>query len=137
MLYLTASNDGERATSLQEFGRGPKADKMRERLLYIQNFKSAAMLYERAQEHANNINRGIDNSQEKPTKLAVFLSRFSNIEKRVNLLHYREMINKEIRKRTRVASIFPNEVSCLPLVSAILMELSDDWEFSRAFSLKL
>jgi len=44
-----------------------------------------------------------------------------------------EMINKQIRRRTRVASIFPNEASCLRLVSAILMELSDDWESSNAY----
>ena len=43
------------------------------------------------------------------------------------------MINKQIRRRTRVASIFPNEASCLRLVSAILMELSDDWESSNAY----
>ncbi len=44
-----------------------------------------------------------------------------------------EMINKQIRRRTRVASIFPNEASCLRLVSAILMELSDEWESSNAY----
>ena len=31
------------------------------------------------------------------------------------------------------ASIFPNEASCLRLVSAVLMELSDDWESSNAY----
>lgn len=38
-----------------------------------------------------------------------------------------ERLNREIRRRTRVASIFPNEESLLRLVSAILMETADDW----------
>ena len=38
-----------------------------------------------------------------------------------------ERLNREIRRRTRIASIFPNEASCLRLVSAILMETSEDW----------
>jgi hypothetical protein len=34
-----------------------------------------------------------------------------------------ERLNEEIRRRTRVARLFPNEASCLRLVSAILMEI--------------
>ena len=37
-----------------------------------------------------------------------------------------ERLNHEIRRRTRVVSIFPNEASCLRLVSAILIETSDE-----------
>ena len=44
-----------------------------------------------------------------------------------------ERVNKEIRRRTRVASIFPNEESCLRLVSAVLMEISEDWETGRIY----
>lgn len=39
-----------------------------------------------------------------------------------------ERLNEEIRRRTRVARLFPNEAACLRLVSAILMEISDDWQ---------
>jgi transposase-like protein len=56
-----------------------------------------------------------------------------NIRQRLRTSNLCEMINKQIRRRTRVASIFPNEASCLRLVSAILMELSDDWESSNAY----
>jgi len=55
------------------------------------------------------------------------------IRQRLRTSNLCEMINKQIRRRTRVASIFPNEASCLRLVSAILMELSDDWESSNAY----
>lgn len=38
-----------------------------------------------------------------------------------------ERINREVRRRTRVASIFPNEASCLRLVSAVLMKARLIW----------
>ena len=37
-----------------------------------------------------------------------------------------ERINRELRRRTRVASIFPNPDSCLRLISALLAELDDE-----------
>ena len=39
-----------------------------------------------------------------------------------------ERINREIKRRTRVANLFPNEASLLRLVSAVLMEISEEWE---------
>ena len=39
----------------------------------------------------------------------------------------RARINLEIKRRTRVASIFPNADSCLRLVSALLAETDEDW----------
>ena len=44
-----------------------------------------------------------------------------------------ERVNREIKRRTQVASIFPNEASCLRLVSALLMETSDDWQAGKAY----
>jgi len=38
-----------------------------------------------------------------------------------------ERLNREIKRRTQVASIFPNENSCLRLVTAIVMETSEEW----------
>jgi putative transposase len=38
-----------------------------------------------------------------------------------------ERINKEIKRRTRVATMFPNSESCLRLVSAILAEQDEAW----------
>ena len=42
-------------------------------------------------------------------------------------------INQEVRRRTRVARLFPNEASCLRLVSALLMEISEDWQTGKAY----
>lgn len=38
-----------------------------------------------------------------------------------------ERINREIKHRTRVVSIFPNTASCLRLVSALLADSDGDW----------
>ena len=44
-----------------------------------------------------------------------------------------ERLNKEIKRRTRVACIFPNTDSCLRLVTAVAMEISDDWETGKKY----
>ena len=44
-----------------------------------------------------------------------------------------ERLNKEIKRRTRVATLFPNEASLLSLASAVLSEISDDRETERAY----
>lgn len=44
-----------------------------------------------------------------------------------------ERLNREIRRRTRVVGIFPNTDSCLRLISAILMEISEEWECGRIY----
>ena len=44
-----------------------------------------------------------------------------------------ERLNKEIKRRTRVATLFPNDASLLRLVSAVLSEISDDWETQRSY----
>lgn len=44
-----------------------------------------------------------------------------------------ERLNKEIKRRTRVIGVFPNEASCLRLISAILMETSDAWQVGKIY----
>lgn len=44
-----------------------------------------------------------------------------------------ERQNKEIKRRTRVATLFPNTEACLRLVSAVLMEVSEGWETGRVY----
>ena len=44
-----------------------------------------------------------------------------------------ERVNQEIKRRTRVARVFPNEASLLRLVSALLTEVSQDWETGKIY----
>ena len=53
--------------------------------------------------------------------------------RRIRTSNVLERVNKETRRRTRVATLFPNEDSCLRLVSAVLMEISEEWETGRTY----
>ncbi len=44
-----------------------------------------------------------------------------------------ERIHKEIKRRTRVASLFPNEASVERLVSAILAEIDEEWSTGKQY----
>jgi transposase-like protein len=43
-----------------------------------------------------------------------------------------ERVNQELKRRTRVVRVFPNPSSLLRLVSALLTEISEDWECAPA-----
>jgi len=53
--------------------------------------------------------------------------------KRIRTSNCLERVSQEIKRRTRVVRVFPNESSCLRLVSAILMEIGEEWEFGRLY----
>ena len=61
-----------------------------------------------------------------PEGLAVFALP-SKHRKRMRTTNTLERLHEEIKRRTRVARLFPNEASLLRLVSAIEMEISEDW----------
>ena len=48
--------------------------------------------------------------------------------KRMRTTNMLERQNRELKRRTRVATLFPNEASLLRLATAVLAELSDEWE---------
>lgn len=53
--------------------------------------------------------------------------------RRIRTSNMLERVSQEIKRRTRVVRIFPNQSSCLRLVSAILMEISENWETGRIY----
>jgi len=67
-----------------------------------------------------------------PEGLAVFALPLSHrrLLRTSNML---ERLNREIKRRTRVASLFPNEESLLRLATAILVEVSEEWETGRVY----
>lgn len=44
-----------------------------------------------------------------------------------------ERVNRELKRRTRVAGLFPNEASLLRLISALLSEIDDQWQTERIY----
>ena len=53
--------------------------------------------------------------------------------RRIRTTNMLERLSQEIRRRTRVVNIFPNEASCLRLTSAILMEFDEEWQTGRCY----
>ena len=54
-------------------------------------------------------------------------------QRRLRTTNPLERVNKEIKRRTRVAGLFPNEAALLRLVTAILAETSDEWETGKIY----
>jgi len=53
--------------------------------------------------------------------------------RRIRTTNGLERLNQEIKRRSRVVRIFPNERSCLRLVSALAVEQSEEWVTGRRY----
>jgi putative transposase len=53
--------------------------------------------------------------------------------RRLRTTNVLERLNRELKRRTRVATLFPNEASLLRLVTGVLMEISDEWETGKRY----
>ena len=53
--------------------------------------------------------------------------------RRLRTTNMLERVNKEIKRRTRVATLFPNEASLLRLTSAVLVEITEEWETGKRY----
>lgn len=87
---------------------------------------------------------GINKYEKSAPRLAVWmeenieegLSHFSFPEshwKKIRTNNMPERTHKEIRRRTKVVGIFPNEKSCERLIASILIEISEGWESGKAY----
>jgi transposase-like protein len=70
-------------------------------------------------------------SENVPEGLTIFA--FPEVHRRRLDSNLLERLNKEIKRRTRVATLFPNEAALLRLVSAVLMEISEEWETEKIY----
>jgi len=57
----------------------------------------------------------------------------SQHRRRLRTTNSLERIHKEIKRRTRVAALFPNEASVERLISAILCEIDEEWSTGRQY----
>ena len=102
------------------FGASDQVEAERQLDLFVERYrKSAPSLAAWAEENI-------------PEGFAVFDLPASH-RKRLRTTNGLERLNKEIRRRTRVATLFPNEASLLRLVSALLVEISEEWETGRIY----
>ena len=53
--------------------------------------------------------------------------------KRMRTTNLLENLNRQVKRRTRVAGLFPNTESALRLITAVLMEQSEEWETGRVY----
>jgi putative transposase len=67
-----------------------------------------------------------------PESLTVFTLPEAH-RKKLRTTNSLERLNKEIKRRTRVATLFPNEKSLQRLVTALLSETSDEWETGKIY----
>ncbi len=70
--------------------------------------------------------------QNVPEGLAVFALPTGH-RRRLRTINMLERLNRELKRRTRVAGLFPNAASALRLVSAVAMEISEEWETNRKY----
>lgn len=53
--------------------------------------------------------------------------------RRLRTINGLERLNREIKRRTRVATLFPNEASLLRLATAVLMETDEEWQTEKRY----
>ncbi len=61
------------------------------------------------------------------------LERPTDHRRRLRTTNMLERLNQEIKRRTRVATLFPNEPSLLRLVSAVLAEVDEEWQTGKCY----
>jgi transposase-like protein len=67
-----------------------------------------------------------------PESLAVFSVPAAH-RRRIRTNNCLERLNRELKRRTRVASVFPNEASLLRLATALLMETDEEWQSEKRY----
>ncbi len=56
-----------------------------------------------------------------------------SLRKKFRTTNLIERMNRELKRRSRVVGIFPNEDACLRLLSAVAMEIHEDWLTGRRY----
>lgn len=88
--------------------------------------------------------RAIEKYQKRAPEFAKWLE--ENIEEGFTIFHFPkehwrrirasngiERVNREIKRRTRVAVLFPNKDSALRLVTGVMMEIHEEWITGRQY----
>jgi len=103
--------------------------------IWLQNSKEEAykIAYSIIKEYSNKFPEAIEVLQDGLEDSLQFYH-FPQIDKRkISSTNVLERINKEIRRRSKVVSIFPSRESYLRLIATYLMEYTEDWEIERSY----
>jgi transposase-like protein len=71
--------------------------------------------------------------EENAVEAMTFYKRPREHWKKVRTVNVVERVNEEVKRRTRVARLFPNETSCERLVTAVLAEIHDEWVSGKKY----
>lgn len=106
---------------IRDIFSAPDRDQAQQRLrLYIQKYEKIATKLSAWME------------ENLPEGLTVFALPEEH-RRRMRTTNMLERVHEEVNRRTRVAGLFPNEASLLRLVSAVLMELSEEWQTGKRY----
>lgn len=95
-------------------------------------------------EATDRLRRVVDKYQASAPKLATWIEESvpeglavldlpTHHRRRLGSTNMLERLNREIKRRTAVATLFPNEDSLLRLVTAIVVETAEEWETGRTY----
>jgi putative transposase len=98
------------------------------RLYHSATIEEARFLVHRmAEDWAESYPKLIEKLEEELEYVLAVLNVAENHRKKLRTTNCLERLNREIKRRTRVVSIFPNEESCLRLIGALLLEQHEEW----------
>lgn len=117
MSKLSARDKKEAIKLLQDLFAAPSKECAIDRLKPLQNF----LLKQKKESVAQWLEENIEDA------LAVY-SLPEEHRKKMKSTNMVERLNEELKRRSRVVRIFPNEQSCLRLLTAICQEISEDWD---------
>ncbi len=122
--YVTKKNSKEAvAIDIRSVFNAPNAGEAKRQLeLFIDKYKDSMPKLARWAE---------ENLYEGLTVFSLDLCEFNR--KRLRTSNLIERLNQSIKQRTKVAKIFANESSCLRLVTAIVVKVSEQWQSGKAY----
>ena len=98
------------------------------RLYHSATIEEARLLLHRmAEDWAKSYPQLIEKLEEELEYVLAVLTVSENHRKKLRTTNCLERLNREIKRRTRVVSIFPNQESCLRLIGALLLEQHEEW----------
>lgn len=79
------------------------------------------------------LKRVVDLLDDSAEDTLTFMSYSEQMRKKIKSTNMLERFNQELKRRSKVVRIFPNEASCLRLLGSICMDQSEEWIIERKY----